>query len=54
MSELELAMCSGKDRLAMSLAWKIARRMRRRGRNVSAYRCRVCHCWHVGRDGRKR
>lgn len=44
------SMCEGKDKLTVGKAKSIARKMRKDGKRVGAYRCELCHEWHVGRN----
>jgi hypothetical protein len=40
---------SGKERLTKGEAKSAAKRVKsRRYGNISAYRCRACHGWHIG------
>lgn len=55
MSEVDLSMCRGKDPLTPGQARSVARRMRKRGKCVMAFRCWCCGQWHVGNAaGRKK
>lgn len=47
--EFIVASCEGKDRLTHERAHSIARRQRRKGHRVQAYKCPVCGSWHIGR-----
>jgi hypothetical protein len=44
--------CTGKLSHATAFkAWKLAKRMARKGAMVTPYRCKHCFQWHVGSDG---
>lgn len=47
--------CVGKDaHPSAQQAKKVVRNMKRFGKTVIAYRCPLCHDWHVGRPSRVR
>lgn len=39
--------CEGKEIFKADVAKQVAERMRRRGKSVTAYKCRTCGEWHV-------
>lgn len=47
-------MCGGKEaHESAAQAKKVVSNMRRFGKTVVAYRCPVCHAWHVGRPQKR-
>ena len=44
--EVYLASCEGKDQHTRKVAQEIAKRY---GGKITAYKCRFCKTWHVGR-----
>lgn len=47
-SDYTAAACTGKEGLTPDRAQAVAKRMRRRDKAASAYRCNDCGMWHVG------
>lgn len=48
------ATCAGKQGHERKVAKQIAEAMRKRGRSVVIYRCKVCGDWHIGAPGGKK
>lgn len=51
-TQTQIAGCVGKlTHESAAKAWREALKLQRRGKSATPYRCKVCHKWHIGRDG---